>query len=70
MCICIHVYTYIYIIYIYINVYKLTVYAFSIRNDIDELLRKRLEAKLGRNFEEADALLQELVTLGVQVRFD
>lgn len=37
------------------------------RGDIDELLRRRLEAKLGREFEEADALLEELIAMGVQV---
>jgi cysteinyl-tRNA synthetase len=38
------------------------------KGDINELLRRRLEAKLGREFEEADSLLEELHALGVQVR--
>ena len=36
-------------------------------NDINELLRRRLEAKLGRDFVEADTLLEELIAMGVQV---
>jgi cysteinyl-tRNA synthetase len=39
----------------------------SEQSDIDELLRRRLEAKLSREFEEADALLEELIAMGVQV---